>query len=320
MNCTVGKILAGAARKASDVSLAFGVALLFAALGIGSDKIVLAQSMRSDALVDTLLAVEETYQDWVVTCEFIAQVEAAATEQVCQMRQIIQADVGQTMISVALQMQDDSSDAMLSLVVPFGLLVSEPLTVDLAQVRLLALDFLTCLPRGCIVIAPITRETAVQMASHDMAVITMIMGDGAPLSATLSFKGFADSWNRIQTDITSQIATDAIPEIAAISSDPVDTLGLSGASASETPPVQQTDPIPERPFTQVGLFGVEQNARRARDQLQLAGLPNDIRRGQSQGRPFWRVLIGPARDTAENERFLDQARALGFADAYHVRG
>lgn len=288
-------------------------------LEIGAGMGAFAQTTPSDGLGDSLTPPVETYQDWDVTCGFGAETEAATIQQVCEMRQTTRADdPSQPMISVALQMQEDGSEAMLSLLVPFGLLVSRPLTIDLAQVRLLELDFLTCLPRGCIVIGPVSREVAVQMAGHDMGAITMIMGDGAPLSATLSLRGFADAWNRIQTDATLKIATDAIAETAVVAPNPVDTPHFSETIAIETRTTQQTGPAPERPFTQVGLFRVEANARSARDQLQRAGLPTDIRRGQSQGRPFWRVVVGPARDTVENVRLLEQARALGFADAYHV--
>lgn len=60
-------------------------------------------------------------------------------------------------------------------------------------------------------------------------------------------------------------------------------------------------------------------ARNARQHLQAAGLPAIIRVGDSQGQPFWRVVIGPARDLEENMQILATARALGFGDAYHVR-
>lgn len=307
------------ARNTVLVSQAICIIGFLGVLEIDGGMDAFAQSIPSDSLVDSLSTPEQSYQDWDVICGFGAEIEGAATQQFCEMRQIVRADdPSQPMIPVALQMQDGGSEAILSLVVPFGLLVSEPLTVDLAEMRLLELDILTCLPRGCIATGPISHEIAAQMASHDMAAITMMMGDGAALNATISLGGFVDAWNRIQTDTTLQIETDAIFEAAAVASEPVDVSHSPETIAGEVGPLQQTNPPPERPFTQVGLFRVEANARSSRDQLQRAGLPTEIRLGESQGRPFWRVVIGPARDTVESEKHLDQARVLGFADAYHV--
>jgi hypothetical protein len=38
----------------------------------------------------------------------------------------------------------------------------------------------------------------------------------------------------------------------------------------------------------------------------------------SNGRRFWRVVVGPASTTAERANNLDVARRLGFQDAYFV--
>jgi rare lipoprotein A len=75
-----------------------------------------------------------------------------------------------------------------------------------------------------------------------------------------------------------------------------------------------------RSFVQVGIFAVEANAERTRAQMRAAGLPAEIRPGQSGERSFWRVIVGPATDAEGQADLIRRARALGFADAYAVAG
>lgn len=93
------------------------------------------------------------------------------------------------------------------------------------------------------------------------------------------------------------------------------------ASGSQPVPQQTTPAAPriDRPFVQIGIFSVEQNAINARAQMQRAGLGAEIRRGRAGENLFWRVVVGPAASTAERAQFLQRVRALGFADAYAVQ-
>lgn len=71
-----------------------------------------------------------------------------------------------------------------------------------------------------------------------------------------------------------------------------------------------------RQAIQVAVFGVEANARAAREKLAEAGLRADIRASGA----VWRVTIplaGAARDGAPGE-VLAKVKRLGFADAYAV--
>ncbi len=74
-----------------------------------------------------------------------------------------------------------------------------------------------------------------------------------------------------------------------------------------------------RPWIQIGIFSVEQNARNTATSLKTAGLTPVVKRHESQGKIFWRVLVGPAERKADLARMLKKAKALGFADAYPVR-
>ena len=90
------------------------------------------------------------------------------------------------------------------------------------------------------------------------------------------------------------------------------------AQPAVQPAVQPQGPRIDRPFVQIGIFSVEQNAQNARGQMQRAGLSAEIRRGRVGENLFWRVVVGPAGTATERATILRQVRGMGFADAYTV--
>ena len=97
--------------------------------------------------------------------------------------------------------------------------------------------------------------------------------------------------------------------------------------AAETPPpatAQQPAPAAapsalERPFIQLGIFSVEENARNAERMAGSAGLSARVVEGSAQGNAFWRVVVGPAQTDAAQRQMLARVKSLGFNDAYAVR-
>jgi cell division septation protein DedD len=73
-----------------------------------------------------------------------------------------------------------------------------------------------------------------------------------------------------------------------------------------------------RPYIQLGIFSVEANANELAQEMQSKGLSARVVAQESQGRSFWRVLVGPATTEAQRQAWLDQVKAEGFADAYFV--
>lgn len=73
-----------------------------------------------------------------------------------------------------------------------------------------------------------------------------------------------------------------------------------------------------KPYIQLGLFSVEENARRLADQLRARGIIPLIRQGSASGKTYWRVLVGPAETGAERAALMKKVKAMGFADAYFV--
>lgn len=65
---------------------------------------------------------------------------------------------------------------------------------------------------------------------------------------------------------------------------------------------------------QIGIFSVEENAQRAVDALNKAGIASTIRKEESQGKSFWSVVARGDKST------LAKVKSAGFADAYVLKG
>ncbi|MEL6960490.1 MAG: SPOR domain-containing protein, partial [Pseudomonadota bacterium] len=86
-------------------------------------------------------------------------------------------------------------------------------------------------------------------------------------------------------------------------------------------PVAAPAPVPsslEKPYIQIGIFSVEDNATRTADRMRANGIVPTVLEQSSQGRTFFRVIVGPATSEAERAEVLRQVKAQGFEDAYFV--
>ncbi|WP_375257162.1 SPOR domain-containing protein [Citreimonas sp.] len=111
----------------------------------------------------------------------------------------------------------------------------------------------------------------------------------------------------------------------------IETAALEPAQAA-TPaaPAVQATPAPapaapatsalDRPYIQIGIFSVEQNAENTATAMRQAGMVPSVKQETSSGKTFWRVVVGPAQTAAERATLLEQIKASGFTDAYAVSG
>ena len=83
------------------------------------------------------------------------------------------------------------------------------------------------------------------------------------------------------------------------------------ASASYTPETKN--------HLQIGIFGVEANARGAAKGMTDKGLTASISKLTLNNKPFWRVIVGPAATAADMAKLRKTVTAAGFADAYAVK-
>ena len=73
-----------------------------------------------------------------------------------------------------------------------------------------------------------------------------------------------------------------------------------------------------KPFIQVGIFGVENNATKTKDQMLQLDLPVNILDFQIKGKPYWRVVAGPASSSDSRRSMLKTIKSAGFTDAYFI--
>ncbi len=119
-------------------------------------------------------------------------------------------------------------------------------------------------------------------------------------------------------DDPADIAKAALDNVAAEA--PLTEVVPTSAPAESAPPAR---PAPtstlSKPFVQIGLFSVEDNANRNGTALRNAGIVPTIRKEESNGKTYWRVLAGPAPTSSERGAILAKVKKLGYADAYFVK-
>lgn len=127
---------------------------------------------------------------------------------------------------------------------------------------------------------------------------------------------------------TGEITAQPLPAAAPVTATPP-----APADAPEATPVAARVPEParvsspasvpssgalDRPFVQIGVFSVQENAETTGQALRNAGLLPTIHDQTSNGRQLWRVVVGPAPTAADRSAVLETVRGLGFGDAYFV--
>ncbi|MEM9710317.1 MAG: SPOR domain-containing protein [Pseudomonadota bacterium] len=126
--------------------------------------------------------------------------------------------------------------------------------------------------------------------------------DSDPLAAAAAAIDAADEAPAIRP-----AATEEAPLVETAPAEPAATAAPPAAPAAI-----------EKPFIQIGIFSVEDNAASTADTLRQAGIIPTVLRQESQGEVFWRVLVGPAASTVDRDEVLSQVKGLGFTDAYSV--
>lgn len=99
--------------------------------------------------------------------------------------------------------------------------------------------------------------------------------------------------------------------------------GGQTAAAKAPKPAPKPKPKPkasklDKPFIQIGIFSVEKNANNTATAMRQAGMIPTVKKHSIKGKPFWRVLVGPATNKAERAELLKKIKASGFTDAYFV--
>ena len=101
--------------------------------------------------------------------------------------------------------------------------------------------------------------------------------------------------------------------------DPIQQTTEAAIAAADTPALKPKPSSLGKPYLQIGIFGVEANARGAVSSMSAKGLSASMSKLTLNDKPFWRVIVGPAATTAEMSAMRKTVTAAGFADAYAVK-
>lgn len=98
------------------------------------------------------------------------------------------------------------------------------------------------------------------------------------------------------------------------------TAGIAAAEAKQAakPAAPASDATLKRAYVQIGIFSSEANAKRAVEQMQKAGMTAKVAPDQSNGKTYWRVIVGPATSVADRDALATKVKGLGYPDAYPV--
>jgi cell division septation protein DedD len=126
------------------------------------------------------------------------------------------------------------------------------------------------------------------------------------------------------------------PAIAAaddISAAPLEPAAQSDIQTASLAPAPQAAPAPrptpkpaaansgsplKKPYIQIGIFSVHQNAKNTATAMRQQGMVPTIKEHKMKGKTFYRVVVGPAQSKAEISELKSKIKAQGFGDAYAV--
>ncbi len=102
--------------------------------------------------------------------------------------------------------------------------------------------------------------------------------------------------------------------------DPVVGTAAAGIAAAEakTTAAASAGAAIKRAYVQIGIFSTEENANRAVGQMKKSGMSATVVPDQSNGKTYWRVIVGPTASVAERDALAGRVKALGYPDAYPV--
>lgn len=182
-----------------------------------------------------------------------------------------------------LQVSSDAAEAL-------GMIAGQPVELSVTALRKREIE-----------LAPATLpEPAFEIA--EIAVDAAAESDAAPAAEA-------------PAPAATEVAGADAPEIRPIDRPVTITTPAEAPSAA---PVQTS--TLEKPFIQIGIFGVEANARNTATAMRTDGIVPTVKEYQANGKSFWRVLVGPAANASERRALLNKVREKGFADAYFVSG
>ncbi|BCH27386.1 invasion protein [Mesorhizobium sp. L-8-10] len=140
---------------------------------------------------DGLSALQETYQDWRVSCVMRDKVPACAISQ-DQTQQN-----GQRLLAIEVQARRDGT-ANATLLLPFGIVLDTGVTPNIDdRPPLPPVRIRTCLPNGCIASYPMDSATVAKLRAGSRLNLGVVADSGQKLNFPISLHGFSAALDRI---------------------------------------------------------------------------------------------------------------------------
>ncbi len=159
-----------------------------------------AATLTTTAMAQTAEGVQgpstlsETYEAWTVQCA--NRMEGEQAKRTCQMSQeLLQQGTGQRVLMVAIGNTDQGARA--TMVLPFGLRLSDGVSVNIAEEEVLRGAYRTCLPAGCVSEIDLAEELLGKLANAETASVLMTADNGQPVKTDVSLKGFKPAYQRL---------------------------------------------------------------------------------------------------------------------------
>ncbi|SHG45812.1 SPOR domain-containing protein [Cognatishimia maritima] len=167
-----------------------------------------------------------------------------------------------------------------------------------------------------------------QVSSDAASALSMLAGQPVQLEVT----ALRREETPVETDVElTETPLDVAAEVETETLDPVASAAaaIDAAESASTEPEAPTAPKPapaaapkpsnlSKPFIQIGIFSVQSNAENTAAQMRRAGMVPTVKPGESNGKSFWRVVVGPAATSSERAALLKKIKETGFTDAYAV--
>ena len=180
------------------------------------------------------------------------------------------------------------------------------------------------------------RETPgpeLQVSSDAAAALDMLAGAPSQLNVTALRREAAPDPAAEVSEDTPEVPAQTLNAPADVEATALDPVAGAAAAITAAETGQQAAPEPtpaaaaaparaasalEKPFIQIGIFSVEQNARNTAVAMRQSGMIPTVKKQSSQGKTFWRVIVGPTTSKSERGTLLKKIKDVGFDDAYPV--
>lgn len=157
---------------------------------------------------------------------------------------------------------------------------------------------------------------SLQVSSDAASALQMLAGSPAQLQVTALRREEVAQTPEAQP--TAEFEPPSDIAAAPIASTPLDAPSTPSVDTIAAPTPAPVTSNLSKPFIQIGIFSIEANANGTADRMRATGIVPTVLEQTSQGRTFWRVIVGPASSESERAELLRQVKAQGFADAYFV--